>query len=282
MNANDFLTACEDHAASARRRPACAPCAAMFLGAMMFGAIHAAGSDADPKPAGPGAATPAVSSSAAEAPKPAKTAKADLDHLTGRGAADVEAALGKPTGKLQTPAGALWLYAGWRVQFDKQDRVSQVEKDEPIRLAKLDPQFVAQSEALRRASSARSLSDAEERARINAELQTPKVRVVSNGGETIDLPALLAPGKITLVDFYADWCGPCKRLGPELERRVKEDADVVLVKVDIVKWGTPVTRQFGIDSIPSVRVFNRQKEQVGNPTPSLAEVVTAVNKAKGL
>src|SRR5262245_15971420 len=42
----------------------------------------------------------------------------DLQRLAGRPADEVEAALGKPSGKLQTAQGALWLYSHCRVQFD--------------------------------------------------------------------------------------------------------------------------------------------------------------------
>src|SRR6266478_8687784 len=47
----------------------------------------------------------------------------DAQSLAGRGTDEVQAALGKPSGKLQTAQGALWLYAEWRVQFDHDSHV---------------------------------------------------------------------------------------------------------------------------------------------------------------
>ena len=39
--------------------------------------------------------------------------------------------------------------------------------------------------------------------------------------------------KVVLVDFYADWCGPCKKLGPILEELQNEINDFLVVKVDV-------------------------------------------------
>ena len=39
--------------------------------------------------------------------------------------------------------------------------------------------------------------------------------------------------KLFVVDFYADWCGPCKRLSPVLERMSEEHTSVVFCKVDV-------------------------------------------------
>jgi len=201
--------------------------------------------------------------------------------LSGRTAEEVEATLGRPTGKLRTAQGALWLYAEWRVQFDKQDHVLTVEKDQPVRLAKLDPQFVATAAAVDKAAAARAAADAETvRARVAA-LQVEKIRIISNGGQEVDLVPLLIQNKVTVVDFYAEWCGPCRQISPQLEQLAKSDPDVVLLKIDIVNWNTPVTRQFGIRTVPNVRVFNRTRTQVGDATHDLNLVMQRVREAKG-
>jgi len=209
----------------------------------------------------------------------AETAKADAQSLAGRGAEEVEATLGKPTGKLQTAQGALWLYAEWRVQFDKKGRVLKVEKDQPVRLARLDPQFVAAAEAADKAAAERAADDDAARAKAGAP-QIEKIRIISNGGQEVDLPSLLAEGKVTIVDFYAEWCGPCRQLGPHLEQLAKEEPDVVLLKIDIVNWSTPVVQQFGIRSVPNVRVFDRTGKQRCDATSDFSDVLQHVNQAK--
>lgn len=59
--------------------------------------------------------------------------------------------------------------------------------------------------------------------------------------------------KLVILDFYAEWCGPCKALGPMLEKVAGEYADkgVVLVKVDVDKEQF-IAAQFQVQSIPTV------------------------------
>lgn len=59
-----------------------------------------------------------------------------------------------------------------------------------------------------------------------------------------------------LVDFYADWCGPCKMLGPVLEK-ISEDIRVVKVNVDEYQ---ELAREYGIMSIPCLILFDEGKE----------------------
>ena len=204
----------------------------------------------------------------------------DAQSLAGRSTDEVEAALGKPSGKLQTSQGVLWLYAEWRVQFDRDSHVLQVEKDQPIRLSKLDPRFVASSDAAVKGAYARAAADDAARAKAAAP-QAEKIRIVSNGGQQVDLPSLMAPGKITIVDFYAEWCGPCRQISPQLEQSARTDPDVVLLKIDIVNWNTPVIQQFGITSVPNVRVFDRTGKQLGDATHDASLVIKRVEQAKG-
>ena len=89
---------------------------------------------------------------------------------------------------------------------------------------------------------------------------------VISHGKAVDIEKHCVSGKITIVDFYADWCGPCRAVGPKLEERVKKDPDLVLLKVDIVKWGTPVCKQFAIGGIPYIQVYDRRGNKVGDMT----------------
>lgn len=73
-----------------------------------------------------------------------------------------------------------------------------------------------------------------------------------------------------LVDFYADWCGPCKRLAPVLDELARELPDAKIVKVN-VDYNPGLAAQYGVDSIPSVKVFHRgavTQQMVGLATKS--------------
>jgi len=61
-----------------------------------------------------------------------------------------------------------------------------------------------------------------------------------------------------MVDFYADWCGPCKMAAPVLEKLATEMKDtLVIAKVNTDEAGT-LAQQFGIMSIPTVIVFQKK------------------------
>jgi len=56
-----------------------------------------------------------------------------------------------------------------------------------------------------------------------------------------------------VVDFWADWCGPCKMLTPVLEQQTSEQG-VTLAKID-VDANQEVAREYGISGIPAVKAF---------------------------
>ena len=59
-----------------------------------------------------------------------------------------------------------------------------------------------------------------------------------------------------LVDFYANWCGPCKMIAPELE---KVESSINVVKVDVDKFES-IAREYGVMSIPTLILFENGKE----------------------
>lgn len=57
-----------------------------------------------------------------------------------------------------------------------------------------------------------------------------------------------------LVDFYASWCGPCKKLAPTLEEVAAESPQAKIVKVNIDE-SPELAARYGVKSIPSLMVF---------------------------
>jgi thioredoxin 1 len=104
---------------------------------------------------------------------------------------------------------------------------------------------------------------------------------------TIDITAenfeeTITDNDIVLVDFWADWCGPCKRFGPVYEKASEEYDGIVFAKLD-TDANYELTSQLGIEGIPTLMAF-REGVLVFNqagalPGSALTQVLEAV---KGL
>ena len=70
---------------------------------------------------------------------------------------------------------------------------------------------------------------------------------------------VLQSDKTVLIDFYADWCGPCKMLSPIVEQVASENEDLKVVKVN-VDDSPLIANEFGIVSIPTLVVIKNGKE----------------------
>lgn len=67
-------------------------------------------------------------------------------------------------------------------------------------------------------------------------------------------------GVPVLVDFYADWCGPCKVVAPVLDELAqRRQGDLLVLKVDSDRW-PELTRQHGVRGIPTLLVFDEGRE----------------------
>ncbi len=63
---------------------------------------------------------------------------------------------------------------------------------------------------------------------------------------------------VVLVDFYADWCGPCQMMAPVLKEVESENADVSIVKVNVDN-SPELAGVYGVMSIPTLIVFKDGK-----------------------
>ena len=70
---------------------------------------------------------------------------------------------------------------------------------------------------------------------------------------------VLRADKLVLVDFYADWCGPCKMLSPILHELAEEKADALKIGKINVDEQMELAMQFQVSSIPLVVLFKDGK-----------------------
>ena len=82
---------------------------------------------------------------------------------------------------------------------------------------------------------------------------------------------------IALVDFYADWCGPCKMIAPIIEEIAKERSDVSVGKVNVDE-SVGIAMEYNVVSIPTMIIFKNGKEasRIVGYTPK-EEILEALN-----
>ena len=73
-----------------------------------------------------------------------------------------------------------------------------------------------------------------------------------------DFDAAIQSG-IALVDFYADWCGPCKMMSLIVDEIADERTDVTVAKVNVDE-SSELASRFGVVSIPTLIIFKDGKE----------------------
>lgn len=75
--------------------------------------------------------------------------------------------------------------------------------------------------------------------------------------------AVLNSAQIVVVDFWAPWCGPCRKLAPVLEQIQNEFIETIkVVKIDVDK-NPQKAKEYGIASLPSVLIFkNKEVKEV--------------------
>ena len=90
--------------------------------------------------------------------------------------------------------------------------------------------------------------------------ETTDTKVVKSTGMSVtDFEKILETDKVVLVDFYAEWCGPCKKMKPTILAIENEMAsDVKVIRIDVDK-NEELVKSFGILDIPILRVYKQGK-----------------------
>jgi thiol-disulfide isomerase/thioredoxin len=109
------------------------------------------------------------------------------------------------------------------------------------------------------------------------------VKSVAKDGEDVpDLKPLLVAGKVTVVDFSAIWCEPCRKLDDHMAKLLSGRSDVAYRKLDIGDWDTPLAQRYlrSVPALPYVIVYGPGGAKVEEIAGlDLARVDAAVTKA---
>lgn len=109
------------------------------------------------------------------------------------------------------------------------------------------------------------------------------VAEVSEPGHAVELRDHLVAGKVTVFDFYAVWCKPCRKVDEHMQAVLAAHPDVALRKIDIVDWDSEAAKQHlaSAPDLPYVVVFGRSGKQVAAISGlRLPELDAAIEKAR--
>lgn len=95
--------------------------------------------------------------------------------------------------------------------------------------------------------------------------------------ESQPLESVISASGVTIVDFYAPWCGPCKMMKPILDA-IDASGKATVIKVDTVTHEDVATK-YGVKSLPTIcffrdGVFQPEQTKVGaTPKPTLEKII---------
>ena len=107
------------------------------------------------------------------------------------------------------------------------------------------------------------------------------------GGQPIELNKLPVRGKITVVDFFSQYCPPCMRLAPLLEQLAQKRSDLAIKKVNIqrpevsgkIDWQSPLAKQLELRSIPHFMIFDQKGKLSSQGQEAMKQVIAWLQEA---
>lgn len=84
-----------------------------------------------------------------------------------------------------------------------------------------------------------------------------------------DFERKVSTGELVVVDFHATWCGPCKMLGPVVDKIAKEHEEFNIIKVNIDNF-PELTEKFKVQTVPTI-IFIKNKEEIERHSGFLPE-----------
>lgn len=106
-----------------------------------------------------------------------------------------------------------------------------------------------------------------------------------DGSAAVDVAKLLAPGKLTVLDFHADWCSPCKLVEMRLHHLMQTRGGIALRRVNVGHWDNAAAKQateeFRAEGLPYLRVYDAEGRFVKAVTGGFWEdILAAIDEAK--
>jgi thiol-disulfide isomerase/thioredoxin len=106
------------------------------------------------------------------------------------------------------------------------------------------------------------------------------IKIVNEPGAMVALEKVLVPGKVTIVDFYADWCGACKVIEKKTVTKLTGEKGIAIRKINIKDDESPVAQHYDIGALPHIRIFDKTGKMLyaltGNQTLRTGELAIKI------
>jgi thiol-disulfide isomerase/thioredoxin len=107
-----------------------------------------------------------------------------------------------------------------------------------------------------------------------------------NPGAEFDIEPYLQKGKINVVDFYSDYCPPCRQISPLLKKLDQQRQDLVVLAVDINRKGikgidfySPLAQQYKLNAVPHFQIYDADGNLTKEGQEAYMEVAMWLNNA---
>jgi len=111
------------------------------------------------------------------------------------------------------------------------------------------------------------------------------VNAIDPGAE-LAIENYLHKGKINIVDFYSDYCPPCKKISPLLQELGRKRPDLAILQVDInrkgskgIDWSSPLARQYELSSVPHFKIYDGEGNLLKEGQEAWPEIFALLNAA---
>tara|TARA_B100000674_G_scaffold468948_1_gene455304 strand:- start:1460 stop:2140 length:681 start_codon:yes stop_codon:yes gene_type:complete len=87
---------------------------------------------------------------------------------------------------------------------------------------------------------------------------------LTHTGQLVDVTKERVLGKITVIDFGADWCGPCRRVDAHMKTLLRDNSDIALRKIDISDWDSPISQAYlkTVPQLPYLIVYGKDGREI--------------------
>ncbi len=209
---------------------------------------------------------PPVKTEQPEVTIPSKPALSDKQTI-----ASIRGLLGEPDGEMTLGERTILLYSGEALEFTS-GKWTNPQPD-------IQEKIAAKKKPLTKQVAVQA-APAEKKPAVPPPVIVRPFAAPVTENDPSEYSALLIPGKITVIDFYATWCGPCKQLAPILDDIIRKQPNTVLRKVNIGNWGSSIAKKYNITSVPNVRVFDKNGHMVGTPTSRPDQITKNIEEAQ--